>query len=67
MVGAGAHDGPSPIDQNVLSDICFFGASKAPPPTDGFLKPADKPQFDLPAKQLHQNLSHFYPLSKKKW
>ena len=49
MVGAGAHDGPSLIGQNMLSDLCFFGASKAPPPTDGFFKPTDKPKFEIPA------------------
>ena len=46
LVGAGAHDGPSLIDHNLLLDICFFGASKAPPPTDGFFKPTDKPKFE---------------------
>ena len=46
MVGAGAHDGPSQIDRNMLSDPCFFGASKAPPPTDRFFKPTDKPKFE---------------------
>ena len=24
----------------------FFGASKAPPPTDRFFKPTDKPKFE---------------------
>ena len=47
MVGAGAHDGPSQIDKNMLSDPCFFGASKAPPPTDRFFKPTDKPKFEI--------------------
>ena len=50
MVGAGAPAGPSPIDQNMLSDLCFFGASKAPPPTDGFLKPTYKPKFETSPK-----------------
>jgi hypothetical protein len=62
MVGAGAHDGPSPIDQNMLSDLCFFGASKAPPPTDSFLKPTDKPKFEIPPKGeeygKQQQISH---------
>ena len=46
MVGAGAHDGPSQIDRNMLSNPCFFGASKAPPPTDRFFKPTNKPKFE---------------------
>ena len=57
LVGAGAHDGPSLIDHNLLLDICFFGASKAPPPTDGFFKPTDKPKFEKMTEQLHVGLA----------
>ena len=67
MVGAGAHDGPSPIDQNMLSDLCFFfGASKAPPPTDVFLKRTDKPKSEsrpgsdtAPVTALQLRITHY--------
>ena len=44
-VGAGAFDGPLPIDQNWLSDLRSLRGVEAPPPTDGCFKQFTKPIF----------------------
>ena len=49
MVGAGAHDGPSPIDQNMLSDLCFFRGVEGAAPYRLFFNPTAKPKFEIPA------------------